>query len=559
MAQGKAAITPLKRFWLLLKPDKKEITNIYVYAIFAGLINLSLPLGIQAIINFIQGGAISTSWIILIIIVLIGIALAGALQINQLKITENLQQKIFTRASIEFVYRIPRVKLEALYNYHAPELVNRFFDTITVQKGLSKMLIDFSSAILQIIFGLLLLSFYHSFFLFFSLVLVVSVVLIFRLTLNRGVATSIEESNFKYKVAYWIQELARTSTTFKLAGKTDLALDKANDYTGGYLNAREKHFKILLSQYWLMVIFKVAVVAGLLIIGGFLVMEQEMNIGQFVASEIIILLIISSVEKLIMSMETIYDVLTGIDKISKVTDLELENYDEKGLVVNFQDKPMRVDIEELCFSYPNRIDPLFKNLNLTIASGERILLQGRNGSGKHSLLNIISGLFNFDTGNLRFNGSALNEIKRESLRSVTGDCMDQEQLFEGTILDNITLGRPGITLEHINEVVDALGLRSYINTTEFGLNTSILPGGNQISESTVKKILIARSVVHKPKLLLLKDAMHDINSADRTAIIDYLIDKKQPWTLIAVSTDEYFTQKVDRVVEIVNGKILNNA
>lgn len=559
MATSKEAITPLKRFWLLLKPDKKEITNIYVYAIFSGLINLSLPLGIQAIINFIQGGAISTSWIILIIIVLIGIALAGALQINQLKITENLQQKIFTRASIEFVYRIPRVKLEALFNYHAPELVNRFFDTITVQKGLSKMLIDFSSAILQIIFGLLLLSFYHSFFLFFSLVLVVSVILIFRLTLNRGVATSIEESNFKYKVAHWIQEIARTSTTFKLAGKTDLALNKANEFTGGYLDAREKHFKILLNQYWLMVIFKVTVVAGLLIIGGFLVMEQEMNIGQFVASEIIILLIISSVEKLIMSMETIYDVLTGVDKISKVTDLELENYDDKGLVINFTDKPMRVDIEDLCFSYPNKVEPLFKNLNLVVNSGDRIILQGENGVGKHSLLNIVSGLFNFDTGNLRFNGSSLNEIKRESLRSVTGDCMDQEQLFEGTILDNITLGRPAVTLEYINEVVDALNLRSYINTTEFGLNTSILPGGHQISKSTVKKILIARSVVHKPKLLLLKDAMHDINITDRKAIIDYLVDKNQPWTLIAVSMDEYFTQKVDRVVEIVNGKIIENA
>lgn len=559
MATSKEAITPLKRFWLLLKPDKKEITNIYVYAIFSGLINLSLPLGIQAIINFIQGGAISTSWIILIIIVLIGIALAGALQINQLKITENLQQKIFTRTSIEFVYRIPRVKLEALFNYHAPELVNRFFDTITVQKGLSKMLIDFSSAILQIIFGLLLLSFYHSFFLFFSLVLVVSVILIFRLTLNRGVATSIEESNFKYKVAHWIQEIARTSTTFKLAGKTDLALNKANEFTGGYLDAREKHFKILLNQYWLMVIFKVTVVAGLLIIGGFLVMEQEMNIGQFVASEIIILLIISSVEKLIMSMETIYDVLTGVDKISKVTDLELENYDDKGLVINFTDKPMRVDIEDLCFSYPNKVEPLFKNLNLVVNSGDRIILQGENGVGKHSLLNIVSGLFNFDTGNLRFNGSSLNEIKRESLRSVTGDCMDQEQLFEGTILDNITLGRPAVTLEYINEVVDALNLRSYINTTEFGLNTSILPGGHQISKSTVKKILIARSVVHKPKLLLLKDAMHDINITDRKAIIDYLVDKNQPWTLIAVSMDEYFTQKVDRVVEIVNGKIIENA
>lgn len=554
MAKAKK-LTPLQRFWLLLKPDKKEISNIYIYAIFSGLINLTLPLGIQAIINFIQGGSISTSWIVLVVIVLVGILLTGVLSINQLKIVENLQQKIFARSSIEFTYRIPRIKLEALYNYHAPELVNRFFDTITVQKGLSKMLIDFSSAALQITFGLLLLSFYHNFFLFFSFLLVLAIFLIFRITLKRGVETSLQESDYKYKVAHWIQEVARTSTTFKLAGKTDMALQRADDVTAGYIKARENHFKILVSQYWLMVIFKVSVVGGLLIIGGILVMNQEMNIGQFVASEIIILLLLASVEKLIMSMETIYDVLTGLEKISKVTELELENYDDDGLVQEFENGPMQVEISKLIFSYPNKPKPLFDNLDLVVKPSERLIITGDNGSGKQSLLNIISGLFNFDSGNLRFNGFSINEIKRESIRSITGDCLDHEQLFTGTIIENITLGRENITNERVQEVCEAMHLRSFLDSTEKGLNTQVLPAGNQISKSTVKKILLARSVVHKPKLLLLKDAMQDISSKDRISIIDYLTDKNQPWTLIAVSTDSYLFQKADRIVRINNGKI----
>ena len=162
-------LTPLKRFWKLLQKDKKEIRYVYLYAIFTGLVNLSLPIGIQAIINLIQGGAVSTAWIVLVTFVILGIIFSGILQISQLKITEILQQKLFTRAAFEFAFRIPNIKMSALYKHYAPELMNRFFDIISVQKGISKILIDFSSASIQVVFGLILLSLYHPFFIIFSL------------------------------------------------------------------------------------------------------------------------------------------------------------------------------------------------------------------------------------------------------------------------------------------------------------------------------------------------------------------------------------------------------
>ena len=199
--------TPLSRFWLLLKPDKKEIKNVYIYSVFNGLVNLSLPLGIQAIINLIQGGSLSTSWIVLVFFVILGITISGVLQIQQLKITEYLQQKIFTRAAFEFAYRIPRIKLEAIYNYYAPELMNRFFDVTALQKGLSKILIDFSTASIQILFGLVLLSLYHPFFIVYSLVLIILVYAIFKLTSKKGLTTSMNESKYKYKVVHWQEQV----------------------------------------------------------------------------------------------------------------------------------------------------------------------------------------------------------------------------------------------------------------------------------------------------------------------------------------------------------------
>lgn len=161
-------ISPWKRFLSLLELDKKDIRQIFYYAIFAGLVALTLPLGIQAIINLIQGAQVSTSWIVLVVLVTMGVAFQGVLQLMQIRILENMQQKIFTRASFEFAYRFPKIKMKELNNYYPPELANRFFDVLTIQKGLSKILIDFPAATLQIIFGLILLSFYHSFFIIYG-------------------------------------------------------------------------------------------------------------------------------------------------------------------------------------------------------------------------------------------------------------------------------------------------------------------------------------------------------------------------------------------------------
>jgi ABC-type bacteriocin/lantibiotic exporter with double-glycine peptidase domain len=206
---------PIERFKSLIKADKKDIYQLFIYSIIGGLISLSIPLGIQAIINFIQAGKISTSWIVLVVIVVTGVAFVGILKIMQFRITENIQQKIFVRSSFEFAYRFPKIKFEKLYNFSPPELANRFFDTITVQKGFSKLILEVSTAALQIVFGILLLSLYHSFFIFFGIILLVLLYLIFKINFDSGLKTSLKESKYKYKVAHWIQEIARNNLSFK--------------------------------------------------------------------------------------------------------------------------------------------------------------------------------------------------------------------------------------------------------------------------------------------------------------------------------------------------------
>jgi ABC-type bacteriocin/lantibiotic exporter with double-glycine peptidase domain len=552
---GEGSLTPIERFWRLLRPDGKEIRNIYVYAIFSGIINLSLPLGIQAIINLIQGGQVSTAWVVLVAVVVAGIAIAGVLQIAQLRITENLQQKIFARSAFEFAYRIPKVKMEAIYKHYAPELMNRFFDTLTLQKGLSKILIDFSTALLQVVFGLILLSFYHPFFILFSLILIVLVYAIFRFTGARGLRTSLVESKYKYKVAHWLEELARTGTTFKLAGNTDFPLSRMNAEVDSYLNARESHFKILVQQYSLMILFKVLVAAGLLAMGGILVMQQAMNIGQFVAAEIIILLVMSSVEKLVMSMESIYDVLTALEKIGQVVDLELERTEGVQTICKSDDHGMQVQLNAINFTYPDGDRQVLKAVSLEIKGGERVIVTGLNGSGKSTLLQIIAGLYDVNSGSVSYNGLVKGSLNLDSLRSSIGDRLAHEQLFDGTVLDNIAMGRPEATFEQVQWAVKNLRLETFISNLPLGFDTPLDPMGRKLPKSVIQKLLLARAIAHKPKLLLLEDALEHLDATERAAIVDFLLDEKQDWSIVAVSGDTYFQSKVNRVGTMNNGEL----
>ncbi|MBT8188699.1 MAG: ATP-binding cassette domain-containing protein, partial [Croceitalea sp.] len=475
---AKNIMTSWQRLLGLLKLDKKDIFQVFYYAIFAGLVNLSLPLGIQAIINLIQGAQVSTSWVVLVVLVTLGVAFVGLLQLMQIRIIENVQQKIFTRSSFEFAYRFPKIKMSELRNYYPPELANRFFDTLTVQKGLSKILIDFPAALLQIIFGLLLLSFYHPFFIVYGVLLLLLIYIVFKFTAQKGLDTSLEESEYKYKVAHWLQEVARSIVSFKLSGRTSHAVTKNDGLVVEYLEARESHFKILVLQFAQMIGFKVLVTAGLLLIGGLLVLNQEMNIGQFVAAEIIILLVINSVEKLILGLETFYDLLTSLEKLGQVVDKDLES--QTGEKPFKENHGFNVELENLVYKVPDREKKIIDNLSLKITPNCSILINGPSGSGKSTLLRLIAGILEPDEGSIFVNDVSLKGINLNYYRSHLGQSLTEETPFEGTILNNITFGDPTILQEDVYWALEKMKLTQFVKDQPEGLNTILYPEGRQI-------------------------------------------------------------------------------
>lgn len=545
-------MTPWQRLVGLLELEKRDIFQIFYYAIFAGIVALSLPLGIQSIINLIQGAQISTSWVILVIIVTLGVAFSGALQLMQLRIIETIQQRIFARSSFELAYRFPKIKMSELRDYYPPELANRFFDTLTIQKSLSKILIDVPTAVLQILFALILLSFYHPFFIIFGLLLLVLIFVVFKFTAKKGLETSLYESKNKYKVAHWIQEIARSVISFKLSGSTSLGIDKNDDLVSGYLKARENHFKVLMLQFIQMISFKVVVTASLLLIGGALVLNQEMNIGQFVAAEIIILLVIASVEKLILGLESFYDTLTSLEKIGQIVDKNMES--QVGERPQFS-KGISIELENVAYEVNNRDKHILKDISLKINSKSRMLIQGESGSGKSTLVRLIAGVIQATSGNIYINEMSINSLHLNFFRSQLGLSLSDETPFEGSIRENLTFGNRTITDEKIYEILDIVGLKDFIKEQPEGLNSVLYPDGRQMSYTLSKKIVLARAILKEPKVLILEDALDRFNRLETKTIVDYLAHKDRSWALVVVSFSSIWKDKCNEIITLEKGKI----
>lgn len=537
----------------VLMLDRKDIVVVYILAFLAGLVQLSVPLGIQSIINFVMAGSLSTSMIVLIALVVFGVFINGLLQIRQLQIIEKLKQKIFVRYSLEFGDRLPKLNIEKLDKEYLPEMVNRFFETVSLQKGMDKLLIDLPAASIQVLLGLTILAFYHPFFIAFGLFLLIIVLAILRFTSAGGLNTALLASGYKYGVAAWLQEVARTVKSFKYTKGTSLHLNKTDELVGNYLTARTQHFKILLTQFWSLISFKVIITASMLILGSYLLLNQQINIGQFIAADIIIISIIASIEKVIINLDSVYEAMVSVEKLGKITEAEEEK--SGSLVLHAKNEGVSIQFADVNFSY-NGDKPVINKINFNVEKGEMIQIAGVSGAGKSTVLRLLTGAFTQYNGSVLIDGIPAANYDLKSLRQLTGILLGSQDIFYGTLLQNITMDSHKITVSQVTKLADIVGLSAFVKDSKDGYDTVLQPVGLKLSGRVRKNILLMRALLGEHRLLLLEDPFDHLEEPNKTNTIQYLRENKNVTVLIA-SQDQQLSNYCNKVITLSrDGEIL---
>lgn len=544
--------SPVRRILNLLKLERTEITAVYFYAILNGLIQLSVPVGVQAIISYVLGASMRASLVVLIVLVVLGVLIAGILQVNQMKIIEKIQQKIFVRYSFAFANHIPELDLKKNDAVYLPELVNRFFDIPMLQKSLSKILLEIPTAVIQILFGLVLLTFYHPAFILFGVILVTVLIVILKYTGGRGLETNMLKSKYKYRVAAWLEEMARVIKSIKYSKHNELHLEKTDVEISNYLEARNNHFRVLLFQFNVLVIFKTLITAAMLTVGTWLMVEQQLTVGQFIAAEIVILLVLNSVEKLIMNLGSVYDTLTAIEKVSEVTDKPSEENGSQVLAPS--PRGIKLELRQVSFGYHND-NPILNDISLRIQPGEKVCITGKDGAGKSTLLKLMTGSYTDLQGSLLIDDIPSGNYNMDSVRAHTGVLLNQQDIFLGTLWENIALGNPDIRMEDVKDLAAKTGLDEFIASLKKGFDTMLDPTGKRLPRNVVQKILLVRALAGNPRLLLLEEPWAHLRENQREQLIRTL--SNLPSTTVVVAThDESVAAKFDRVIVLdENGRL----
>jgi len=543
-----------RKLFTYITKEKKDVASIYIYAILSGLVQLSIPLGIQAIVSYVMGATMVTSLYILIGFVVFGTFLAGFFRIRVMQIIEKIQQKLFVEYSLAFAEKLPKTDLGTTKKYYLPELVNRFFDVPNLQKGISKILLEIPTALIQIVFGIILLSIYHPWFLVFGALVFILVIVIFRFTSSSGIESSLKESDKKYEVASWLEDVAGSVKTFKINSKSDTHLIGTDNRVVSYLTHRTSHFKVLLLQYWTIVLFKVLITLLMLSIGTYLLINQELNIGAFVAAEIVVLTILTAVEKLIKSLESYYDVITSLTKLSKVTELPEES--DSNIEIPVGSEGMEIIFKDVSIHF-NDQKPIINNINFEITENSLNVIKGYLGSGKSLLLNMMAGFYEPTNGTILFDKVPLSNINKATFREQTGIYLEDMHIIKGTLLDNITLDKENYQTQDVLNLAEEWGIEDFSSQFTQGLLTPLSDTDTELSFSSRKKILLLRAMLGKKRLLLLEDPVDGMNQDFAEKMTAYLKKIKSHTTIVIVSENEELVNEADHIFSVQNGSVIH--
>lgn len=537
----------------MLHGESHDIAVVFLYALAVGLCSLAIPVGVQSVVNSVAFGVVLQPLVVVTCLVGGVLLFSGVLRILQLVVVEVLQRRLVVRISLALAERIPHVEFEQFRNKYGPEYVLRFLEAFSAQKNVSALLLDGIALFFQVAVGLVLVSFYHPFFLVFSIILTFFLVLLVAPLGVGAVRTSIKASDAKYEVATWLQDLARVPILFKSNRGDSFALERADQLVGSYLTWRQKHFRILLRQIVGSVSIQVLANTLLLGLGGWLVIKQQLTLGQLVAAELIIGVILSGVAKLGRYLDKFYELCASVAKLDALFDVPYEK--ESGSFFSPGGEPASLVISNLVVRNESYMEPILRDISLSIAPGEKVAICGQNGSGKSTLADCIYRITSPRSGRIEIDGHDVREVHPLELRSEIALVRGIE-LFHGTIEENLTLTNGEVSSTRIREALQMVGVLEDIYSLPEGLQTTLQGQPEPLSRGQAARLVIARAILMDPRLIIIDGMLDGIDESTVAGLLAELTGPKARWSLLVLTHERSVAQHFSKSHQLQHGKLV---
>ena len=539
---------PIRRLRQLIRLEKQSLRAVIVYALVVGVLSLATPLAVQALVNTIAFGTLLQPLVILAVLLLLGLLVAGGLRVLEIVVIEFIQRRLFTRTASDMAHRLTEVDLEGTRTTNLRELSNRFLDVAALQKVSASLLLDGLGLALQMAVGLTVLAFYHPLLLAFDVILVLLLVVVLRVIGRRAVQTAVSESKAKYAVLAWLEDMAASAMLLRVHRRSAAAIDRADHLTHEYLQAREEHFGRVVRQVIGLVLLQAVASAGLLGLGGWLVMTGQLTLGQLVASELILTAVVGSMAKFGKHLENFYDATAALDKVGSIIDLPMC---EAKQVLPRQSGPSSLKLVDVTLENVEGREVL-QGLNFELEPKTCVALTGAAGAGKSLLLASLAGLATPKQGDVRLGGDSLRRIGSVAAGEFIRLIRDTT-LVAGTFLDNIRFYDAGISEADALALLQRLGGATLLADYRDGLHTAIEGGGQLLPTDLRTQLCVARELIGGPQVLLIDGVLDGVSPATKQAIMATLRDKERPWSVVIATHHPQIIDACDTRLEILGG------
>lgn len=541
-AQAGHLATPFERYSRWLRPERRDIQLLLLFALMVGVLSLATPVAVEALVTSVVFTNRLQPLLVLSSILAVCLGFVAMLRAIEALMAEVLQRRLFVRLVNDLAWRLPRIRSDALGHRSGPDLANRFFDVVTLQKVTASLLVDGVDVIVQMLISMLVLGIYHPWLLGFDVVLIVAVAVVIFVLGRGGIASAITESHLKYDLAHWFEQVLSFPLTFRLGGGAELAWRRADRLATQYVVARQTHFRILFRQIVATLILQALAGAVLLSLGGWLVISFELTVGQLVAAELMVSMVIGSFTKLGKHIETWYDLMAAVEKVGLLTDLPTEL--PHGESVSPSAAPAGVEIEHLRFAHPHG-PTVFGQVKLTVAPAGHLAVVIPPGRGKSTLADLLSGRRMPDLGRVLIDGldTASWDVLALGQRVAvvrSGDVLDD------SLAENVRLGRDHVTAGQVRWALDQVGLWEELSDLPGGLNTHVAADGGALTDNQTRRLALARALAGRPRLLVLDGLLDTFDATLRRQVLARLAAPDAEWTLIVLTSHAEIAAEMPR-------------
>jgi len=482
-------------FGSILGPERNYYYLAMAYAIGIGLLSLALPVSVQMLVNTIANTGLTTPLVVLSVTLFVLLLAAGLLNALRIHLMDLFGRRFYARMVSEIALRSVYALNPFFQDYKMGSLFNRYFDILIVQKTVPDLMIGGFTIVLQIFVGFVLVSLYHPLFLGLTLIILVLIWLVWLVWGGRAIKSAVEVSHKKHAAAAWLEGLGASNGFFKSERHIAEAMKRTDAVTEEYMQKHVKHFRNHYAQTLCFLFLYAAASAGLLGVGGWLVIQGELTLGQLVAAELVLSVAFFGLSQLGIYLAYFYELCAALEELSLFYDVEQE-------VPVSNPQPIEGDSSIQFVSARGEARGLMATCDFTVPSGARVLGHAESHGIQREVTNFLKRMARPKSGYVALGGQDIMGIAAHELRQKIM-VLTRPNAIEMSIREYLQLSGDGASAREILEALRTVGLDQPIAQLEEGLDTRIASTGWPLTITETMQLKLASALIAKPKVLVL--------------------------------------------------------